>query len=93
MKSQIVTPRSHLIGKRCQVGCRNKVEAGQAVLVKKLDPYILGVGCDPWFVMHVDCVSAKCDAAPEGLHPRNAAANIAIWRRELVAAGAIPVRS
>jgi hypothetical protein len=93
MKAQIVPGKGHLVGKRCMAGCRNKIDGGQAVLVRKLDPYILSPGADPWFVMHVDCVQAKCDSAPEGLHPKNAAANIAIWRRQLVADGAIPVRT
>lgn len=85
--------RGHLVGKSCGAGCRNKIAGGQAVLVHRLDKFILGPGADPWFVMHVVCVQAKCDAAPEGLRPSNAAADIAAWRRELLAGGAVPVRT
>lgn len=92
VKATVVKARSPLIDKKCQAGCRNKIAAGHAVLVQRLDRIDLAIGVNPWFVMHVDCVRAKCDAAPEGLPPVNAAANIANWRRELIAEGAIPVR-
>jgi hypothetical protein len=93
VKAVIVKPRSHLVGKRCQVGCRNQIGIGQAVLVHRLDPLNVAAGADPWFVMHVTCVQAKCDAAPTGLPPTNTEANIALWRRQLLADGAKPVRS
>lgn len=91
MRALIVPHRGHLVGKKCMAGCRNKIAGGQAVLVRKLDPYILGHAADPWFVMHVDCVRAKCDSAPDGIAPKNQAATIANWRRELLADGATPV--
>jgi hypothetical protein len=93
VKSTIVTSRGHLVGKACQAGCRNKIAAGQAVLVRKLDSINLRPGADPWFVMHVACIQAKCDAAPTGVAPPNAPAAIAAWRRQLLAEGAISVRS
>jgi len=93
VKATIVPKRGHLIGKACQAGCRNKIGAGQAVLVKRLDTLHLRTGADPWFVMHVACIQAKCDAAPEGLDPTNTAAAIAAWRRQLLAEGATPARS
>jgi hypothetical protein len=93
MRAQIVPRTGHLVGRKCMAGCRNQIAAGQSVLVRKLDPFILAHAADPWFVMHVDCVRAKCDSAPEGIAPSNQAASIAIWRRELLADGAIPIRS
>jgi len=93
VKALIVPHKGHLVGKKCMAGCRGPIAGGQAVLVRRLDPYILGPGADPWFVMHVDCVRAKCESAPEGATPRNHAVAIANWRRELIAEGAIPVRS
>lgn len=92
VKAVVVTRRAHLVGKRCQAGCRNKIDVGQAVLVKRLDHFNVAAGADPWFVMHVACVQAKCDAAPAGLAPINTDASIAAWRRELLADGARPVR-
>lgn len=91
MKSQIVGNRSHLVGKPCAAGCRYPIEGGQVVLVTQFDTH----GCyvaDPWLVMHVDCVRAKCDKAPDGPGPVTGDTMLVAWRRELIANGAEPLR-
>lgn len=87
MRVVIVTPKAKVVGSACRAPrCHGRILAGQAIVLHQLDTRDFADGT---FAVHVDCLRAVLDSAPEAAaHPSNPAAEAAELRRALIAQGA-----
>lgn len=88
MEIKTVGPRSSMVGLSCRGGCKNKVRAGEVILFTRLATNHYRDGS---FALHVNCVRALLDRAPEGVLEASPDAQIAALRVALLAAGAVDV--